>query len=166
VFRFALLTGKAPGNKMAYNIAIQEVAHMKRFVVAVSVAAAFIFSAKLGFSQAFGEYGRTLGGIPHGQGITGSRAPGRVTEEGTGSGSVGDVGGRALPSRLVVARKDAGLYPRQDDESERLAQLAQGEPIIPMVQSAGGNEWYMVKTQTGLVGWVRATDVREEKVKK
>jgi hypothetical protein len=117
------------------------------------------------FAQAFGEYGRTLGGIPHGQGITGSRASGRVTQGGTGSGGVGDVGGRALPSRLVVATKDAGLYPRQDDESERLAQLVQGEAIIPMVQSAGGSEWYMVKTQKGLVGWVKATDVREEKVK-
>jgi hypothetical protein len=117
------------------------------------------------FAQAFGEYGRTLGGVPHGRGITGSRAPGGVTQGGKGTGGVGDVGGRALPSRLVVATKDAGLYPRQDDEAERLAQLAQGEAIIPMVQSAGGSEWYMVKTQKGLVGWVKATDVREEKVK-
>ena len=116
------------------------------------------------FAQAFGEYGRALGGVPHGRGITGSRAPGGVTQGGKGTGGVGDVGGRALPTRLVVATKDAGLYPRQDDEAERLAQLAQGEAIIPMVQSAGGNEWYMVKTQKGLVGWVKATDVREEKV--
>ena len=118
------------------------------------------------FAQAFGEYGRTLGGIPHGKGITGSRAPGRVTQGGTGNAGVGDVGGRALPSRLVVATKDVGLYPRQDDESERLTLLAQGEAIIPMVQSTGGSEWYMVRTQKGLVGWVKATDVREEKVKK
>jgi hypothetical protein len=117
------------------------------------------------FAQAFGEYGRTLGGVPHGRGITGSRAPGGVTQGGKGTGGIGDVGGRALPSRLVVATKDAGLYPRQDDEAERLALLAEGEAIIPMVQSAGGNEWYMVKTQKGLVGWVKATDVREEKVK-
>jgi hypothetical protein len=117
-------------------------------------------------AQSFGEYGRTLGSVPHGKGITGSRAPGGVTQGGTGSGGVGDVGGRALPSRLVVATKDAGLYPRQDDESERLALLDQGEAITPMVQSAGYTEWYMVKTQKGLVGWVKATDVREEKVKK
>jgi hypothetical protein len=139
---------------------------MKRSLAVVLFVATFVCSATLVFAQAFGEYGRTLGGIPHGQGVTGSRAPGGVTQGGTGSGGVGDVGGRALPTRLVVATKDAGLYPRQDDESERLGQLAQGEAIIPMVQSAGGNEWYMVKTQKGLIGWVKATDVREEKVKK
>jgi len=117
------------------------------------------------FAQAFGEYGRTLGGIPHGQGITGSRTPGGVTQGGTGSGGVGDVGGRTLPTRLVVATKDAGLYPRQDEESEKLFQLAQGETLMPMIQSAGGSEWYMVKTQKGVVGWVKSTDVREEKTK-
>lgn len=116
------------------------------------------------FAQAFGEYGRTLGGIPHGQGITGSRTPGGVTQGGTGG--VGDVGGRAIPRRLIVVTKDAGLYSRQDDESEKLFLLAQGEPLTPMVQSAGGSEWYMVKTAKGLVGWVKATDVREEKVKR
>ena len=118
------------------------------------------------FAQAFGEYGRTLGGIPHGQGITGPRTPGGVTQGGTVSGGVGDLGGRGLPTRLVVASKDAGLYPRQDDESEKIVQLAQGETVTPMVQTAGGSEWYMVKTQKGLVGWVKATDLREEKVKK
>jgi hypothetical protein len=117
------------------------------------------------FAQAFGEYGRTLGGIPHGQGITGSRPPGGVTQGGTGSGGVGDVGGRTLPTRLVVATKDAGLYPRQDEESEKLFQLAQGETLMPMIQSAGGSEWYMVKTQKGVVGWVKSTDVREERTK-
>jgi len=76
------------------------------------------------------------------------------------------VGGRALPTRLVISTKDAGLYPRQDDESEKLVQLAQGETVTPMVQSAGGSEWFMVKTQKGLVGWVKSTDVREEKTKK
>jgi hypothetical protein len=134
----------------------------------VSLAVVFLFAATFGsatllFAQAFGEYGRTLGGIPHGQGITGSRAPGGVTQGGTVSGGVGDLGGRGLPTRLVVASKDAGLYPRQDDESEKIVQLAQGETVTPMVQSAGGSEWYMVKTQKGLIGWIKATDVREVK---
>jgi hypothetical protein len=131
-----------------------------------SFGATFLFSGTLVFAQAFGEYGRTLGSVPHGQGITGSRPPGGVTQGNAGTGGIGDVVGRALPTRLVVATKDAGLYPRQDEESEKLFQLAQGETLIPMVQSAGGSEWYMVKTQKGLVGWVKATDVREEKLKK
>jgi len=139
---------------------------MKVRLLIALLATVHIFSGSLAFAQAFGEYGRALGSVPHGQGITGSRAPGGVTQGGKGTLGVGEVSGRALPSRLVVATKEAGLYPRQDDESERLAQLAQGEAIIPMVQSAGGSEWYMVKTQKGLVGWVKATDVREETVKK
>lgn len=118
------------------------------------------------FAQAFGDYGRTLGGIPHGQGVTGPRAPGGVTQGSGGTGGVGDIGGRGLPTRLVVASKSAGLYPRQDDEAEMLDRLSEGEVLVPMVQSSGGNDWFMVKTQKGAVGWVKSTDVREEKVKK
>jgi hypothetical protein len=139
---------------------------MKRCLVIVSFVATSVCSATLVFAQAFGEYGRILGGVPHGQGITGPRSPGGVTSGATGNGGVGDVDGRALPTRLVISTKDAGLYPRQDDESEKLVQLAQGETVTPMVQSAGGSEWFMVKTQKGLVGWVKSTDVREEKTKK
>ncbi|HEV8721878.1 MAG TPA: hypothetical protein VGW77_14705 [Candidatus Binatia bacterium] len=139
---------------------------MKPSLGVVSFVASIALSATFAFAQAFGEYGRTLGGVPHGQGITGSKPPGGVTQGNAGTGGIGDVGGRALPSRLVVATRDASLYPRQDEESEKLLQLAQGETLIPMVQSAGGSEWYMVKTQKGLVGWVKSTDVREEKLKK
>ncbi len=31
------------------------------------------------FAQAFGEYGRAVGSIPHGQGITGGKTPGGVS---------------------------------------------------------------------------------------
>jgi hypothetical protein len=67
---------------------------------------------------------------------------------------------------LVVAVEVAGLYPRQDDESEKLAQLSQGEMLVPMVKSSGGNDWFMVKTQKGIVGWVKAAEVKEEFLKK
>ncbi|MBM4297894.1 MAG: SH3 domain-containing protein [Deltaproteobacteria bacterium] len=112
------------------------------------------------FAQAFGDYGRTLGGIPHG-GITGPRAPGGVTQGGGGNSGVGEIGGRRLPAKLVDASKTAGLYPRQDDEAEMVDQLSEGEPLVPMVQSSGGNDWFMVKTQKGVVGWIKSTDVRE-----
>lgn len=115
------------------------------------------------FAQAFGEYGRAVGSIPHGQGITGSRAPGGVTQGNVNGGVVGDLGGRAMPVRLIVAAKTAGLFPRQDDETEKIAQLSEGEKLVPMVQSEGNNQWYMVKTQKGLVGWVKSADVRHEK---
>jgi hypothetical protein len=89
-----------------------------------------------------------------------------VTQGSGGTGGVGDIGGRGLPTRLVVASKSAGLYPRQDDEAEMLDRLSEGELLVPMVQSSGGNDWFMVKTQKGTVGWVKSTDVREEKAKK
>ena len=44
--------------------------------------------------------------------------------------------------------------------------MTQGEFLVPMVQAAGGSDWFMVKTQKGLVGWVMGADVRDEKAKK
>jgi hypothetical protein len=79
---------------------------------------------------------------------------------------VSDVSRKALPVRLVVAAKEASLYPKQDDETEQIAQLTQGETLIPMVQSSGGYDWYMVRTEQGMIGWIKSADVREEKVKK
>ena len=61
----------------------------------------------------------------------------------------------------VVSAKTTGLYPRQDEETEKIEQLSQGDTLSPMVQSAGNNSWYMVKTSKGLVGWVKGSDVRE-----
>ena len=130
------------------------------------IVSAWVFPTSIG-AQGFGEYGRAVGSVPHGQGITGSRFSGGGMSGGSSVGGVGDIGGRhGLPTRLIVAAKDAGLYPRQDEESERVAQLTQGESLTPMVQSAGGSEWYMVKTQKGLIGWIKSTDVREDVVKK
>ena len=117
------------------------------------------------FAQAFGEYGRMLGGMPQGQGVTGPRTSGGGTAGGSGSGAVGEVKGKGMPTRLVVASKVAGLYPRQDDEAEKLDQLQEGEALVPMVQSSGGNDWFMVKTQKGVVGWIKSVDVREAKLK-
>jgi hypothetical protein len=71
-----------------------------------------------------------------------------------------------LPARLVVAAKDAGLFPRQDEESERIVGLSEGESLVPLVQSEGGSQWFMVKTQKGLVGWIKSADVKQEVQKK
>jgi hypothetical protein len=118
------------------------------------------------YGQAFGEYGRAVGSVPHGKGVTGSGPTGGGRHGNVSGGGVGHPGGRAMPVRLVVAAKSAGLFPRQDEESEKIAQLAEGEGLVPMVQSEGGKEWYMVKTQKGLVGWVKSSDVRPEKITK
>jgi hypothetical protein len=121
------------------------------------------------FAQAFGEYGRAVGSVPHGKSITGSKGSGSVSQGNSGGRATEGVAGvpsRALPSRLVVASNKASLYPRQDDESQKLDQLNQGEVLTPMVQSAGGSEWFMVKTQKGIIGWVKSMDVREDRIKK
>jgi hypothetical protein len=67
---------------------------------------------------------------------------------------------------LVVAAKSASLFPRQDDESEKIAQLTEGEHLIPLVESEGSVRWYMVRTEKGLVGWVKSGDVKQEKSKR
>lgn len=134
-------------------------------LLTAALTASLLFSSTMVFAQAFGEYGRMLGGMPQGQGVTGPRAPGGVTPGGSGSGAVGEVRGRKMPTRLVVASKVAGLYLRQDDEAEKLDQLSEGEALVPMVQSSGGNDWFMVKTQKGVVGWIKSADVKEEKIK-
>ncbi|MGE5304701.1 MAG: hypothetical protein ACM3TN_15435 [Alphaproteobacteria bacterium] len=112
-------------------------------------------------AQGFGEYGRSLGGAAQRQGGVNSGTPGGSPRGGKSiSDGVGVPGGHPVPSRLVVASKEAALYPRQDDEAEKIASLAQGDVLFPLVQSVGGNDWYMVKTTKGLIGWVKSSDVR------
>jgi hypothetical protein len=126
-------------------------------------------SPQMLFAQAFGEYGRTVGGAAQRQGSVSQKASraqsqnikGKVVVEG-----IGDAGGRLVPSALAVISRQAVLYPRQDDEAEKIAELSLGDILIPMGQSNGGNEWYMVKTQTGLVGWIKSADVRTETTRK
>ena len=133
---------------------------MRNFGAVCFLNVTMLLMPQLAMAQAFGEYGRAVGSIPRGPSGAGGSG-------GTGSGTVGDqsvrdVGGRALPTRLIVTAKDAGLFPRQDEETLRTAQLAEGEKLVPLVQSEGRNHWYMVKTETGLIGWVKSTDVRPE----
>ncbi len=120
-------------------------------------------------AQAIGEYGRTVGGVGQRQGDVNQKASRALSQNNKGKGvveGIGDAGGRPVPSALVVASRQAGLYPRQDDEAEKIAELSQGDTLIPLGQSNGGNEWYMVKTPKGLVGWIKSADVRTETEKK
>jgi hypothetical protein len=137
---------------------------MKIELIVASLVTAQIACASSVFAQAFGEYGRAVGSVPHGRGITGSAPYGPGSQGNVSGGGVGDVG-RAMPARLIVAAT-TGLFPRQDDEAEKIALLEEGENLVPMVQSEGSSQWYMVKTQKGLVGWVKSADVRRESGKK
>ena len=137
----------------------------KKFTLATLVTS-LLFCSSLAFAQAFGDYGRAVGSIPRGKGIAGPGVSGGGNQGNVRDGDVPDSGGRMLPKRLVVASQNAYLFPRQDPESEKIAQLSEGESLVLMVQSEGNNPWYMVKTQTGLVGWVKSLDVRQENAKK
>jgi hypothetical protein len=135
--------------------------------VTVGLLMAFLAAPAL-MAQGIGEYGRTLGGVGQRQGSVSPQVWRGPSQNAKGKAVIEGIGdlGRPLPSGLVVVSKQAVLYPRQDDEGEKVAELSKGDTLIPMGQSNGGNDWYMVKTQNGLIGWIKAADVREEAAKK
>jgi hypothetical protein len=137
-------------------------------LVAVSAMLTLLLIPQMVFSQAMGEYGRTLGGVSQRKGNAtpqASTAPRKNTKGKAVFQGIGDLGHRPVPSGLTVVRQ-AGLYSRQDDEAEKIDQLFEGETLIPMGHSIGGSEWYMVKTSKGLIGWVKSADIREQTAKK
>lgn len=144
---------------------------MKHTVLAIGVLVyyfhAFLPSAS---AQAFGEYGRTLGGGTQRQGSSVSKTPRGSNAKGTAKGGfqgVGDLGVQPLQKRLVVTADSAPLYPSQDDETQKIEELPNGAILIPMIQATSGNNgWYMVKTSKGIIGWVKSSNVLEQSAKK
>jgi hypothetical protein len=119
-------------------------------------------------AQAIGEYGRTVEGARQRQGSASPKAsrPSQNAKGKTVVQGIGDAGARPIPSGLVVVSRQIGLYPRQDDTAEKITELSEGDTLMPMIQSNGGSDWYMVKTQQGVIGWVKAVEVREDTGKK
>src|SRR5438093_13376317 len=99
---------------------------MKRSLGVVSFVATTVLSATFAFPQAFGEYGRTLGGVPPGLGFTGSKAPGGGIQGSAGPAGIRAFGLRTLPPHFAVATMYAGLYPREEDDPAMLFELPQG----------------------------------------
>ncbi len=62
-------------------------------------------------------------------------------------------------STLTVGGAEVFLYARQDDLSEPIARLEQGEELTPLAHVVGTVSWYMVRTRKGTIGWVKASDV-------
>lgn len=84
-------------------------------------------------------------------------APGLVIEA-----EVGPLDSPALPSMLYVKSGDASIHGQQDRSSETIARPSRGERLSPLGKAAaGGESWYMVKTQQGVIGWIRLSDVEE-----
>ena len=128
---------------------------------------AFLPSAS---AQAFGEYGRTLGGATQRQGSSVSKTPRGSNAKGTAKGGfqgVGDLGVQPLQNRLVVTAASAPLYPSQDDETQKIEELRNGAILIPIIQAtSGSNGWYMVKTPKGIIGWVKSSNVLQQSARK
>jgi thiol-disulfide isomerase/thioredoxin len=67
-----------------------------------------------------------------------------------------------LPNMLRA--KAAGILVRsqQDTQSETIGKLESGEELVPLGKVSGAGEyWYMIKTKSGIMGWVRGADVEE-----
>lgn len=141
---------------------------MKNKLFMILVVVYQLFYSPLVMAQGIGEYGRVLGGVPRGSGGVGHNLPGTGIQQGRGVvHGIGDTEGQRLPARLVVAVKAAPLYSRQDDETNEIETLSQGEHLVPMIQSTGnGSEWYLVRTEKGVVGWIKSREVKEQRAKK
>ena len=54
------------------------------------------------------------------------------------------------------------LHGQQDALSEIIGKLDRGDDLVPLGKVSGAGEfWYMVKTKTGAIGWVRGAEVEE-----
>ncbi len=129
----------------------------------------FLLVSQAVWAQGFGEYGRLLGGL----GQKNSGAPKGVTPGPEDRGSVKqrsfDSSGvsSTMPAALSVESDEAVLYARSEDWADKMMQLPRGEKLVPMVQATAATAlWYMVKTQTGAIGWVKSSDVAPVIVKR
>ena len=131
--------------------------------------ALILLASDVSFAQGIGEYGRVVGGVSQGSRGVGPRTSGVGVQKGKGvvQGVGGVENGIALPGHLVVSAKAAPLYPRQDEETDQIDKLSHGELLVPMMHSTGAvTDWYLVKTQKGIVGWIKSTDVQKPEAKK
>ena len=69
---------------------------------------------------------------------------------------------RPLPSALRAKGGALIVRSRQDPFSEAVAKLPAQDEVVPLGKVSGaGESWYMVRTQSGAIGWVRGTEVDE-----
>jgi hypothetical protein len=66
--------------------------------------------------------------------------------------------GESTPA-MTVGERGAALYARQDTHSAPIAKLPGGEPLFIIAEAVGTETWYMVRTNQGVIGWVRSADV-------
>jgi thiol-disulfide isomerase/thioredoxin len=89
----------------------------------------------------------------------------KLIGEGGGGSVVGSMDLEpAVPLPNMLRAKAAGILVRlqQDRQSEAIGNLGSGEELVPLGKASGAGEyWYMVKTKSGMMGWVKGADVEE-----
>jgi len=67
-----------------------------------------------------------------------------------------------LPSALRAKGSALIVRAQQDPFSEAVAKLPASEEVTPLGKVSGAGEfWYMVRTKSGAIGWVRGAEVEE-----
>ena len=130
------------------------------------LAASLVLASTAVFSQSIGEYSRAIGTVTSKKGTTVPGSGKSIAPSGKNAKSiVQGVGGteiRSIPSSVTVRFKEASLYARSDELSDKKP-LAMGDKLTPMREAVGVNAlWYMVKTEAGMVGWVKSSDVETD----
>jgi hypothetical protein len=90
----------------------------------------------------------------------------KLIADGGGSGSVGGSmelePAAPLPKTLRAKGTGVLVHGQQDAQSEIIGKLDRGDDLVPLGKVSGAGEfWYMVKTKTGAIGWVRGAEVEE-----
>jgi hypothetical protein len=71
-----------------------------------------------------------------------------------------------LPNALRAKSGGLSVHSQQDPLSEVVAKLPTSEEVFPLGTVSGAGElWYMVRTKSGAIGWVRGAEVEEIKRK-
>jgi hypothetical protein len=133
---------------------------LKLFTLITSL---FLYSQAV-YAQGMAEYGRVLSDTRPKHGALNPKAFGGTKQKPTDKGLVRATASgpsSALPQSLIVESQSAALHNRHDEWSDKLVDLPQGERLLALGSTTVGDvHWYMVKTQTGVVGWIKSTQTK------
>lgn len=89
----------------------------------------------------------------------------KLIADGGGAAAVGSMNlepATRLPSTLRAKSAGLSVHSQQDPLSEVVAKLPANEEVVPLGTVSGAGEiWYMIRTKSGAVGWVRGAEVEE-----
>jgi len=68
------------------------------------------------------------------------------------------------PEREISSRKSK-LFASPDTSSVQVGVLENGEPATPIAETVGvqGATWYLIKSKTGVIGWMKRSEAEESK---